>query len=269
MQPLVPTLLLCSLAGAQSASSATYFLAANDKAPGGAAQSATFVLAAGTGAPAGIAQSASFVLRAGFAAQLEVPVSGRPWLTGASPLFAKLRSAAPLTIHGTELHLGPLPVLTIAGQPAVILNRANGSITTNVPLLHAPGWQAIELQSSLGTTALTHGLGVLPLIELPVPAQSLVPFKLRYRGAQSDLVVWCFALGPLPFVLPLPPFWHGFELDLASLVALPPLGVTSPDGVLELGLPAVQLSVPVWVQAFGFGSDPGYAPGAFTNRLKL
>jgi hypothetical protein len=256
---------------AQSASSAGYFLVDGEVGPGGAAQSIVHQLhgTCSSGAPAARAASTGFVLLGGFPAAIEAPVAGRPWLCGVTPGDAPLLGGTALTLHGTELNLGAVPAITIGGVAAQAGARTNATIQVTLPALPRPGYQRVEVQNSLGTSTLPAGLGVMPLLDVPVARQALVPAALRYRGALADQVVFVLALGTFPFPIALPPFHHGLELDLASLLVLPAMGVGDPGGVLRLDLPGVASSIPIFFQAFTLTQNPGWFPGSFTNVTRM
>ena len=278
MKPIAVTtigLLLLALPGgllpAQAASSQTYLLVAGEQAPGGTGQTTQYRLTAaqGAGVVGQRATSNQYILLGGFVASFDAPTTGRPWLTGVRPLFATMRGAAALQLHGTELNLGLPPTIKIGGQSATIGTRSNAVITTTLPNQPVPGWQPVEVANSLGTSTLPEGIGILPMIDLPRAPTSGVPFALRYRGKSGDQIVWLIALQKSSFGFSLAGFGYALHLDLASLVVLPAYAVTSPDGVFLLGIPAVALTVPVFVQGFSVSSDPGYSPGSFTNVLRL
>ena len=256
---------------AQRASSETYFLVSAEHGSGGTSQTAQYVLTAaqGSGVVAARAVSGSYVLEGGFVSTLAVPVTGAPMLTGVLPRFATMRSGAAISLHGTELDLGPIPTVLVGGQPAAVAARTTATITTTLPAQPAPGWQPVEVQSALGSAVLSKGIGVLPMLEAPRPVQSNVPGEIVYRGSAGDLMVLIFALGPSPVPIPLPPFGHALEVDLLTSLWAPPVPVTDPSGVSRFAIPAIAASAQIHVQAFGLSSDPGYAPGSFTNAITI
>jgi hypothetical protein len=262
--------LACPLA-AQAASGTSTVLVCGELGAGGSTQSAVHRLTGtfSSGVPATRAASPGFVLLGGFPAAIEAPAGGRPWLTGVRPALAPLLGGTALTLHGTGLDVGPLPQVAIGGQPAVAGARTSATLQTVLPRQPRPGYRPVDLQNSSGSSTLPAGLGVLPLLDFPVAHQANVPLALRYRGAQGDQMVLVLALGTLPVPLALPPFHHGLELDLFTLTVLPALPVAGADGALLLPLPAVAPPVPVHLQAFSFTQDPGWAPGSFTNAVRL
>lgn len=256
---------------AQSASSASWFLVAGEVGPGGSCQSFLHSLTgtASAGAPAAFAVSSSFVLLGGFPAAIGTPAAGSPWLSGVEPVFAPLLGGTALTLHGTGLNLGPTAAITVGGQTATMGARTNATVQTAVPPQPQPGYQPVVVQDPFGASTLPRGMGILPLLDLPVAHQSNVPFRLRYFGAQGDLVVIGLAFGISPVTIPVPPFHHGLQLDLMSLFAMPLMSVASADGVLSLNLPAVVPSGPILFQAVSLTQDPGWFPGSFTNVVRL
>jgi hypothetical protein len=269
-QHLLSALALSAALAAQSASDPVRFLVAADPGSGGTTQSATHRLTGSfsTGVPAARALSAGFVLLGGFPAAVDAPPTGRPWLTGVLPQFATLRGGAALALHGTELNLGAPPALTIGGRPAVLLARSNDRLTTTLPEQPEPGWRAVEASSSLGTTTLPRGIGVLPMLDFPDAPAPGAGSLLELRARQGDTVAFLAALGRFP-TLPLPPFHHGLQLDLGTLFVLPPFPVTDPQGRLTLATPANHGPARIFVQAVVLSTDPGYVPGSFTNVVEF
>lgn len=267
---LPPLLALALPLAAQSASSPTFFLVAGEAGSGGSCQSFLHHLTgtSSAGAPAARAVSPSYVLLGGFPAAIEAPAVGTPWLCGVDPALAPLLGGTPLVLHGTELNLGPAPAITVGGQAAATGARTNATIQTVLPPQPQPGYQPVVVQGPFGSSTLPRGIGVLPLLDLPVAHQANVPFALRYIGAQGDFVVIGLASATSPFTLPFPPFHHGLQLDLSSLLVLPMQPVTSPDGILSLALPATP-SASIFFQAFVLTQNPGWSPGSFTNIVRL
>ena len=67
----------------------------------------------------------------------------------------------------------------------------------------------------------------------------------------------------------LPPLRHALVIDPTVLLTVGPFPVTDPAGTLLLQVPAVPWARPVLVQAVALSSNPGYAPGSFTNVVRL
>ena len=57
--------------------------------------------------------------------------------------------------------------------------------------------------------------------------------------------------------------------DFATLGTSATFAVTDPSGELRLPLPGFASAVPFFVQAVTLSPDPGYAPGSFTNAVRL
>jgi hypothetical protein len=256
---------------AQSASSAAFFLATGETAAGGSCQSFVHKLTGtlGCGAPAQRAVSPAFVLLGGFTAGAEAPVTGRPWLAGVAPRFSPMGGGAALTLHGTELDLGPTPAVTIGGQAAVAGARTRDAIQTVLPPQPAPGYLDVVVANLHGTTTLPRGIGILPLVEKVQPARDFEPFDLLYRGTQGDLIVWCVAASAPALGIRLPGFGHAYELDPFNPIILPVTVATDPLGEFRLGVPPVSLAGPIFVQCLAVSFNPGYAPGSFTNFIRL
>jgi hypothetical protein len=147
--------------------------------------------------------------------------------------------------------------------------RTDATLQTVLPRQPRPGYQPVTVQNANGSSTLPKGLGVLPLIDLPLAHQANVPIVLRYQGAPGDLFVLTLALGTLAVPLPLPPFHHGLQLDLFTLAVLSPIAVSDPSGVLNLKLPAIAPAQPIWFQGLSITRDPGWFPGSFTNAVRL
>ena len=267
----VAALLLGLHLPAQSASGPTHLLVASEAGPGGSTQSIVHRLTGtfSSGAPAARALSTNFQLLGGFPAASDVPTAGRPWLTGVLPAFAPLLGGTTLTLHGTELNLGAALQVFVGGVAAVPGARTNATVQTTLPAQPKPGYRDLQVVAAGGDSTLPRGLGVLPLLDFPVAHQPNVPVGLRYLGAAGDQVVFALALGTTSFPFPIPGFHHALELDLGSLVVLPALPVTNPNGELVVGLPAAAPPIPIYFQAFSLTQNPGWFPGSFTNVARL
>ncbi|MFO1078135.1 MAG: IPT/TIG domain-containing protein [Planctomycetota bacterium] len=268
-RPCLCSLLLALPLAAQSASGATHFLVPSESGAGGRAQSLTYGLTGtlSSGVPAVRATSTGFVLLGGFPAEIETTLTG-PWLTGVLPAYGPLLGGTPLTLYGTQLNQGPAQV-AIGGVPATAGASTAGTLQTVLPPQPAPGYRPVTLQNGMGAAVLPKGIGVLPLIDLPVAHQWNVPFGLRYVGAQGDFFALglSFSLGPTPLVVP--PFRYALQMDLASLLVVGTFLVTDPGGELTIGLPAVAPVIPIYFQCVSFTQDPGWFPGSFTNVVRL
>lgn len=257
---------------AQAASGDNLFLVAHETEPGGRCTSTTFTLAASIGAavPAGRATSSAFVLEAGLPPVLDLDLLGGPWVTGVRPLLGPLRGGTPIVVHGAELDLGPLTTLTIGGQPATVSSRTRSQLTAVLPPQPAPGWKDLAVANDGGAATLVVGAAVIPLLDRPRAILVGQPFRLTYQGVTGDVVVWAAAAGNGTLPLPLPPFWHALELDLGTVVILTTGIVTDPAGTMHLDVPAIHFRRPLHVQALVAQTmHAGYAPGAFTNVIRL
>lgn len=273
------TILTCALvlAGsaaflpAQAAASQTWFVAGSEAVDGGGAQTSQYVLRATFGpAPAAArAIGGVYALDGGFVATLDAPAGPLPWLAAATPRFAKLRSGVAVAVHGTGLLQGIGEALSIGGVPAAILARNQDVVTTTLPPQPEPGWRPVTFSSSAGTATLARGIGILPMIDVdPAPGQATAG-ALVYRGTPGDAMIWCIANGPSPIVFPLAGLGYGLAIDFATLVPSGLFVVGAPSGELRLPIPPLATAFPVWFQAATLSSDPAYAPGAFTNALRL
>ena len=69
--------------------------------------------------------------------------------------------------------------------------------------------------------------------------------------------------------MPIAPYHHGLLLDLGTVFVLTAQFVTSPDGAVELPLPAIAPTSPLLFQCLSLTLDPGWFPGSFTNVIAL
>jgi hypothetical protein len=256
---------------AQSSSSASWFVPVVELGSGGRLSSPGFELVLDE--PSGIAatslQSASFRLVAGFPSTLEPPITGLV-VSGVRPLFAAMRSQADATIHGRGLDLGATPPqVTVGGQPAAVRSRAPATLTVALPDQPVPGWQPVVVTGQLGSAALPTGIGILPMLELERPAVQRVPTGLRYRGTPNDQFV--IAIGSTLATTPWSVPGFGYELRIAppGLLTTEVFTVSDPSGVLSTGFPALPSVPPILLQGFTLSANPGYAPGSFTNLVRL
>ncbi len=256
---------------AQAASSRNYVLSSNDRTSGGTSQSSNYRLhgVVGFSTSAGRGTSASHIVEAGHAAMTTVPTSGAPWITAVRPLRTPLRGKANLQLFGTELDLGPAPVITIGGQTATIGSRTRGVLNAQLPIQPVPGWQPVEIRHNLGTTVLRRGIGILPMVETESVPASGVPFSLVFRGTKGDRIVWAIGLGSST-PSQLPGIFYGFALNPSLFIVLSGLAIAGDDGVLRLPFPATAYPTgKVYIQAMFISTNPGYAPAAFSNVVRL
>jgi hypothetical protein len=271
MRPYTPMALLLSgalaaAAGAQAAASPAFFIPAVDQAAGGQSTSGTFSVVGcfGNGLVPTRATTSLFTLQGGFATMVDTPTTGRPWVTGALPQYPTLRGGSPHTIYGTQLDLGPSTTVAVGAVPAPVNARAAGTIDITMPHVIEGGALPIEVVNAGGRALQPEVMSVLPMIETDGPFRNFEANRVRYRGRQGDAVVWALADGLISPVS-LFPYEGLFRLNLLTLIASDLRFVNSPDGILYLDLPPVELNVAIFFQAFVFSNDIGYLPGAFTN----
>lgn len=269
---LISLALLAPLAAqdaTSTASTSNHFLAGFEFGSGGRAFSSKHVLHAsfGDGMVASRAFTGNHVLTGGFNASLDAATTGKPWLSTVSPRYTALRSGVNVTIVGTELNLGT--TVSIGGQTATIQSKAKDRITVRLPDQPIPGWQPVTVNSTSGNHTLAEGIGILPLIETdPAPASD-VPFGFVFRGSQSDTIIWALGLAPIS-PIPLGGFGYGFGLNPGLMLVMPGFGIADPSGVFRMSLPATTYpTASIYVQALFAGNNPGYAPGAFSNIVRL
>lgn len=266
---LVVALACAPAASAQSASASSdsFVLATSIVADGRRLASASFVLDAAVGrADASRGASTAFVLAGGFGATLGATATGRPWLLATRPLEATMRSLAPLVMSGTELDLGAVPMVTIGGVAAAVGSRSRSAITTTLPHQPRPGRHAVVVANALGTTTLTAGIAVLPLLEVERPPRPDEAFAVRYRGRAGDRFALAVGLSRTP-LLRIDPLLHG--LEIAPLIVTDLFAVSDASGMFDVAIPAVPVLTGILLQAVVLSADPGYAPGTFTNSLEL
>ena len=271
---LAVSLLLSTAGPAQSASSSTYFMPGNERAPGGQCTSTNFrmELAMGAGMVPQDTNSTNFKLLGGFNAVSDAPMAGAPWLSGASPLYGPILGGTTITLHGHELNLGAATSVAIGGKPAAVLSRSRDNVVVTLPAQDAPGWQPVAAVNGGGTSYLSpRGVGILPMCELAWPVDMGQPFRITYRGTVGDIFYMAVATAKLPGPAPLPPYHHGLELNIGTLWNIVgPIPVTDPNGEFHMDIPGIVFPRPIYVQMLGLPTmTPGYAPGSLTNTISL
>ena len=150
-----------------------------------------------------------------------------------------------------------------------MLSRTAESITTGLPMQFEPGWLSVEISNSHGTTVLPRGVGVLPLIETdPAPASGK-EFDLVFRGTKGDQVIWALGLSQSrPLIVTGLNF--GFALGPPPYIILSGFQITRDDGVLRFSSRAQKFPAGLlYIQAVFLSANPGYAPGSFSNVLRI
>jgi hypothetical protein len=253
-----------------TASSATYFMAAIELGSGDDADTFLYRLQSSQGSGVVVepdASSTTYRMRGGFFGALTSPVLGQPWLTGATPFFVKQVGNPNITLHGTELWLGPTPTVTLGGQTATTILRTVHQMVVTVPDQPVPGYQPVVFSNLAGTTRLNEGIGVLPMIEKREPLNGADPNYLRIHALFTDIVL--LVLSGAPSVgIQLFDFRHLLLLDPGQVVFLDAFFIGDPDGKMTIPLPPYPSGL-VWVQALAFTLDPGYAPASWTNAVML
>jgi len=275
----LPTFAALVLLGAQgtaqhqagnSASSATYFMAAVELGSGADADTLLYRLQGSQGSGVVVepdSSSLTYRMRGGFYGALTSPVLGQPWLTGATPFFVKQLGNPNLTLHGTELWLGPTPVMTLGGQLAGTILRTAHQMVVSVPDQPVPGYQPVVFTNTAGTTRLNEGIGVLPMIEKREPLNGTDPNYIRIHALQTDIVLLVLSGAP-SLGIQLFDYRHYLLLDPNQVLFLDAFFVGDPSGKTTIPLPPYPSGL-VWVQALAFTLDPGYAPASWTNAVAL
>ncbi|MBL8751992.1 MAG: hypothetical protein JNK15_01720 [Planctomycetes bacterium] len=253
-----------------SASSPTYFLSAIDFGSGEDADTLLYRLRGEQGA--GVvtepdAASATYRMRGGFLGALTAPVTGQPWLTAARPFFLKPAGNGNLTLHGTELWLGPTPTITIGGQTAPVIARTVDQMLVSVPNQPVPGFQPVVFSNTAGSTVLPEGVGVLPMVEKREPLDGASPNYLRIHTMPFDVVLLILAESQGPGFQVLD-FHYQLLLNPATVIFTDAFFVADPDGKTTIPIPPFPTGL-VHVQALAVTADPSYYPASFTNPVAL
>ena len=127
----------------------------------------------------------------------------------------------------------------------------------------------MTLSTSSGTTTLPRGVGVLPMVYVEPPPARRRGFDLVFHGSRGDQVLWAVGIAPAAAPLPISGMHYGLAIDPAVLLVLPGATILDPSGQWRLPFPATDTPVSVYLQALFVSSDPAYAPGAFSNLLRL
>lgn len=262
--------ILATLAPAQAVSSKNFLISSVELASGGSCASTNFrnVVAVGSGVVPGAMASTKSKIPGGFVATLDVVTTNQPWITHVTPAQIATNGNTDLRIHGINLGLGTAPTITMDGKSATLVSRRPDQIVAKQPALAQLGYPAVAVANSLGTAGLRKSVGVLPLIEAdPAPAPNQ-RFDIVFRGTKGDTVIWAAGALSSPSI-PLPPLLHGLGLHPGAMALLPGFGIASTDGVFRFAVPPTNYSGGIYLQAVFSSSNPGYAPGSFSNVLKL
>lgn len=250
-----------------ASSSVTYFSESKTVADGGLANSATYALTATIGQPApGDVGSTTYALTGGFVGTLDA-TSSEPWLTAANPAYVMPRSNDLLWLSGARLNLG-LPSVVVSGRPVTVVASSATDVAIRLPALPDPGWHSITLSNTAGTTTIERGVGVLPLMYTDGAPASEVEFDIVFRGTKGDVVVWAMGVNP-GTKLPIGPYLYGLTIDASFVRILPAMLITANSGEVRFSVPAVPITITFYLQGLFLTNNPGYAPGSFSNLLKL
>jgi len=270
---IIPSLLMPSPGFSQVASSTSFFVPGLERAPGGQCASTNFrmEICVGGGVVLQPLFSSNFKFLGGFNTVSDTPITGHPWLSGASPMYGPFLGGTTHTLHGHELNLGAATTATVGGHTATVLSRARDHMKVRLPGQTIPGWQPVTATNPGGTAHLIKGIGILPMVEKAHAIEVGQPFRITYRGTQGDVVVIAVTTAKMAAPVPFPPYLHALEVDFGSLVDhIGPLGVTDPSGELHIDIPGIFFHRPIHVQMISLPvSNPGYAPGCFTNTITL
>lgn len=269
--PVLALLVSTTLLGAQSLSSPVHFVSAQSLCDGGRTASAAYEVVAsfGHGVVAAPMTTVQYTVTGGFNAAIHVPATGSPILSAVGPSYATLRGQDALTLLGTEFTVGSSPTVKIGGQTATILSIARDKITTTLPIQPKPGWQAVEVTTSAGTTVLGRGVGVLPLVETrPAPA-SEVAMEIVFKGTRGDTVHWAVSIGET-IPMPMPNVHYALTLNPVGMFVFMGFRIINDDGELRILVPALKYAAGmVYLQAMVVTTNPGYAHASFTNVIRL
>jgi len=276
---VLATTLLGSIAAAQevtsvSSSSPSWFLSVVELGDGGEMNSPNFVLRASLGsgvvADPGSA-STNNVFAGGFPAMTNAALSGSPIVTGVEPFFVPQRGAKTAVLHGADLTSAGATNVVIGGQLAAVQSRTNSEIRVTLPDLLVPGFQPVTLVNPvLGTTQVQTDVGVLPMLYNREPLNPATPIALRFRGTAGDFMMLTMGFASVSTPMPvLPEYGYGLLLDPGQIGSSVFLGVTDPSGEVQIPGPALPATGTLYVQALVLSSNPGYAPGSWTNVVRL
>jgi hypothetical protein len=273
--PLTAALLLCATSAAQHASgnaqsSQNYFMAAVEFGSGEDADTALYRLRSSQGS--GVvaephALGATYAMRGAFFGALTAPTLGQPWLTAARPYFLRRINNGQVTLHGTELWLGPTPTVTIGGQPASVVTRTVDRMVVTGPNQPVPGFQTVTISNTAGTSTLVEGVAVLPLLEKREPMNGVDPNYLRIHTLPNDIVLIVLANSPGPGIQVLD-FRYQLLLDPNTVFFTDAFFVADPDGKSTIPLPPFPPGL-IHVQILDVTADPDDFPGSFSNPLAL
>ncbi len=257
---------------AQATTSNVHTALQSEMSSGRTTQSTTYLLdgAVGVGVTGRRTTSTRYVLEGGFSSTLNVPASGKPWLTSVEPRMVTMRGRATLTLRGTELDLGGSPTVRIGGVIAPVVTRSADALTTTLPVQPEPGWLPVTIENNLGKTVLPRGVAVLPLVEPdPAPASNK-DFALVFRGTKGDRLLWAMGISQSPSPLIVTGLHFGFALGPPPFIIYAGYGITGNDGVLKLPIKGQTYPIGlIYIQGLFLSNNPGYSPGAFSNVLRL
>jgi IPT/TIG domain len=261
-----------TLAG-QAASSQNYFLPSVELANGANAASTNYRMCSvlGAGVVAVASASANHKMTGAYAATLDATTTGGPWLTAVTPRFATSKSAATLSLWGNGLN-SSAAALKIGGVSSAVLSQQNHLITTKLPFLAGPpsspgpGWHNVSVTNSGGTSTLPDAIGILPMLMTdPAPAANTA-FDIVFKGSPGDTIVWVIGIPPIP-PIPIGNFLYGLAVN--PLITLPGFAISNANGEFRLPVAPTPYLSPFFAQALFVSSNPGYAPGSFSNVLKF
>lgn len=255
--------------GSSGAAGGLYFSESSAHVDGGSAQSTTYKMAATIGAPilAGRANSTNFGVEGSFLGTLSASGS-HPWVTSCLPNFVTPLSQLTVWLSGTRLDIGGTPIVTVGGKTATILSRSPTALAVRLPSLSVPGFQPIVVQNTSGSSTLPRGVGVLPMIFTEGAPASNKGFDLIFKGTQTDTIIWALGVNEGP-PIPISNFLHGLTINASFVRILPTMQITSPTGELRLPIPAVPFNFKIYVQGLFVSTNPGYAPGSFSNLISF
>ena len=252
-----------------AASSKSAFMTSSSLSSGGTASSTGFQLVCAIDGAAGLTGSANYQLAGHWTAQTVAKTLGVPWCVAATPLFGQLGGRSTHTLRGTEMHLGQSASCAVGGVAATVVARTRATATIKLGAMNTPGWHALRFANGGGSSTLSRGIGVKPMLDVPQPAWSAGGWgsnKIRYYGTSGEFTIWMLSLGEGP-PIPLPGFGYSFRLNVASLLMLWSSPVP-PSGIVDLPLPPMPVPPLLRFQVFTL-KPPTYFAGSFTNVVKL
>ena len=161
---------------------------------------------------------------------------------GGEPPFCYLRRR-PRLAERDAVDIGGAPQVTVSGRAAPVVAQSGTDVAIRPPLLSDPGWHRIELTTTVGTTTLERGIGVMPILFTEGAAAENEPFDLVFEGTRNDMVVFSLGFSEIALIVGA----VSLRADHQSAAADPYLQmfqITDPSGEFRKPIPPVLVPVP-------------------------